>query len=73
MQVLKPADFGIEHKLLGLPVEREVSAGTGPIEVRFLHALDLDLSNRLAYPQGRGRLRRFEEDLRRGLRQHDLG
>ena len=31
------------------------------------------LSNRPAYPQGRGRLCRLEEDLRRGLRQHDLG
>ena len=73
VQVLQPADFGVKNQRLGLPVEREVSAATAAVEVRFLHALDLHFADGAAHPLGGIRLRRFEEDLRGGLREHDLG
>jgi hypothetical protein len=41
--------------------------------MRLLHALDLNLSNRIANPLCRLRLRRLEKDFGCRLRQHDLG
>ena len=73
VKVFQPADFGVQHQRLGLPVERKVPAVTGAVEVRFLHALDLHLADGAADPLGGIRFGRLQKNLRGRLRKHDLG
>ena len=73
VKVRQSGDFGVEHQWLGLPIEREVSTTAVAVEVRLLHPLDLHLADGAAYPLGGIGLRRSEEDLSGGLREHDLG
>ena len=71
--ILQPRDFGIHHERLDLTIHAEVSTRPRAVEVRLLHALDLNLSNRIADPLCRLGFRRLEKDFGGRLRQHDLG
>ncbi len=73
MKVRQSCDFGIEYQGLDLTIEREVPAAPVPVEVRLLDPLNLHLANGAANPLGGIGLRRFEENLSGGLRQHNLG
>ena len=73
VQILQTADLRVENQGLGLPVEGEVSAASGAVEVRLFHPLDLDFSDGAADPFGGIRFGCLEKDFGRRLREHDLG
>ena len=70
---IQTGDFRVHHQGFDLPVNGEVPARAGAIEVRLLHALDLDFADGIGDPLGCFRLRRLQEDLGGGLGQHHLG
>src|SRR5579859_3760953 len=73
MAVLKTRDFRVHHQGFNLTVYGEVPAGAGTVEVRLLHALDLNFADGVGHPFSGLRLRGLEEYLGGRLREHDLG
>ena len=71
--ILQSGDLRIHYERFDLTIYAEVPARPRAVEVRLLHTLNLDLSDCIADPLCRLRLRRLEKDLGSRLRQHDLG
>ena len=72
MKIRESGDFGLHHKWLNLPVQREVPPRARTVEVSLTQPLDLNLPNELADPLSRGRLLRLQPNAGCRLGQHDL-
>ena len=72
VQILQTADLRVENQGLGLPVEGEVSAASGAVEVRLFHPFDLHFSDGATHPFGGIWFGCLQKNLCSRLRKHDL-
>ena len=66
-------DLARHHERLDLPLQPERLLAATPVRSAFPEPFDFDVADGLGDPLGGARLRRPEEDLGRGLRQHRFG